>query len=64
MSKIMEGLDGKKTFVLAGLVIAIGLAEGVMGWDVPGVDVGSDWVNYVLAGLGMGTFRDALKKIG
>jgi hypothetical protein len=64
MSKIMEGLDGKKTFVLAGLVIAIGLVEGVMGWDVPGVDVGSDWVNYVLAGLGMGTFRDALKKIG
>lgn len=63
MGKIMEAFDGKKTFLLAALVIAIGLSEGVLMWDVPGIDVGDDWVNYILTGLGIGTFRDALRKI-
>ena len=64
MSKIMEGLDGKKTFLLGGLIIAIGVSEGLLGWDVPGVEVGDDWLGYVLTGLGVGTFRDALRKFG
>lgn len=62
MSKIMEGLDGKKTYIIAFIVVAIGVAEGGMGWDVPGVEVGEDWLGWVLTGLGIGTFRDALRK--
>lgn len=62
--RLLSMLDGYKTFIVAFMVIAIGVVEGAFGYDLPGVTVGDDWFTWVLTGLGIGTFRDALKKVG
>jgi hypothetical protein len=56
-------LDGYKTYIVAAIVVAIGLAEGLFGLDIPGIDVGANWMDYVLSGLGLGSVRSALGKI-
>lgn len=63
MASLWTALAGKKTFAVSIIVMLIGLAEGVFGWDIPGVDVGKDWIDYVITGaFGIG-FRDALNSI-
>lgn len=54
-------LTGYKTYIVSALVVLIGLVEGPMGIDIPGVDTGDSWLNYVIAGAFGGTFRSALK---
>ena len=55
--------SGYKTFVVAAAVVFIGVVEGLLGFDIPGVTVGSDWVVWVLSGLGLGSMRDAIRKL-
>lgn len=62
MAAILEALSGKKTYFISFLVVAIALTEGVLGWDVPGVQVGADWITWMLSGLGLGTLRAAVAK--
>lgn len=52
-----------KTFMVAVTIIMIGLTEGLLGVDVPGVVVGPDWLGWVLTGLGLGTMREAIRKL-
>lgn len=62
MTAIIDLLKNKKMYGLAIIIVAIGVAEGVAGWDVPGVTVGSDWVGWILAGLGVGFTKAAIAK--
>lgn len=55
-------LQGKKTYVVAVVVVVIGVTEGLLGIDVPGVFVGPDWLTWILTGLGLSSFRAAIGK--
>lgn len=56
-------LPGYKTYIVAFTVVMIGVSEGLLGADIPGVEVGPDWLEYVLTGLGVGSIRAALGKL-
>ncbi len=53
-------LQGYKTYVVALMVLAIALIEGVAGIDIPGAEVKGDWFTYILAALGLGALRSAV----
>ncbi|RMF06618.1 MAG: hypothetical protein D6773_04230 [Alphaproteobacteria bacterium] len=56
-------LPGYKTYIVSILVVLIGIAEGVLGLDIPGVTVGDDWLQYILMGTGLGSLRAAVAKV-
>lgn len=62
MSSIIEALSGKKTYIIAGVLILVVVVEKGLGIDVPGVDLGNDWLTTVLAALGLGTLRAGISK--
>ncbi|MFM8700007.1 MAG: hypothetical protein ACKOC1_01215 [Hyphomicrobiales bacterium] len=39
------------------MLVLVVVVEKGLGIDVPGVDVGSDWLTQILAALGLGTLR-------
>ena len=55
--------SGYKTFAVAVFILFAGLMEGIFGIDLPYVNVGDDWIAWVLAGLGLGSVRDAIRKL-
>lgn len=55
-------LQGYKTYIVAAMVVAVALCEGVLGVDIPGAEMQQDWVNYVLAALGFGALRAGVGK--
>lgn len=50
-------LAGYKTYILVVLFLVMVAVEKVMGWDVPGFEVGDDWMTWVWGALGLGTLR-------
>lgn len=62
MSSIIEAISGKKTYIIAGVLILVVVVEKGLGIDVPGVDLGNDWLTTVLAALGLGTLRAGISK--
>ncbi len=46
-----------RTYIIAAVLVLVVAVEKGLGIDVPGVDVGSDWLTHVLAALGLGTLR-------
>lgn len=59
----MKFLDGYKTYIVAAVVVIIGVSEGVLGIDIPGVVVGPDWLGWIIAGLGLGAVKSAINKV-
>lgn len=57
MNGIIEALKGKKTYGIVAIFLLCVAAEKLFGWDVPGFDVGNDWLQLTLAMLGFGTLR-------
>ncbi|MDP9137455.1 MAG: hypothetical protein M3N38_04675 [Pseudomonadota bacterium] len=53
-------LQGYKTYIVAAMVAAIALIEGLGGIDIPGASVQGDWFTYLLAALGLGALRSAV----
>lgn len=62
MTAIIELLKNKKMYGVAAVVILIGILEGPVGMDIPGVDVGADWLGWIIAGLGIGATKAAIVK--
>ena len=62
MSSIIKALSGKKTYIIAGVLTLVVVVEKGLGIDVPGVDLGNDWLTTVLAALGLGTLRAGISK--
>jgi hypothetical protein len=60
---IAAALDGFKMYIVAGTILLAVFVEKGMGWDIPGVVIGDDWMNYVWVALGMGATRIAIKKV-
>jgi len=57
MSFITSFAAGYRTYIIAAVLIICTLAEKVLGIDIPGVDVGQNWLETILAALGLGTLR-------
>lgn len=64
MDKFLEFLKGKKVYLLAAAVVLIVVCEKLLGIDVPGVEVGDNWMDFILAALGLSTVRAAIAKTG
>lgn len=50
-------LDGYKTYIVAIGLVLIVIIEKLIGFDVPGVDLGDDWLLVLMNALGLGTLR-------
>ncbi len=56
-------IDGKKMYVVSFFIVFVGVAEGLLGIDLPGIQIEGDWLQYVVGGLGLGSLRSAISKI-
>lgn len=53
-----------KTNLLVALPLgAVAVMEGVLGIDIPGVQLEENWLEALLAALGIFSFRDTFRKI-
>ncbi|ABD85703.1 hypothetical protein [Rhodopseudomonas palustris] len=50
-------IEAGAAFIIAAVLVLVVVVEKGLGIDVPGVDVGSDWLTQILAALGLGTLR-------
>lgn len=57
MSFITNFASGYRTYIVAVVLVLGVITEKVLGIDVPGFEVGSDWMTVVLGALGLGTLR-------
>ena len=55
-------LEGYKTYIAAALLAVIGIAEGLLGIDVPGVTLSDNWLMTLLTAFGLGSLRSAIGK--
>lgn len=60
MNAVLQFGAGYRTYIIAAVLILVVVVEKGLGFDVPGIDVGSDWLSHVLAALGLGTLRAGL----
>lgn len=57
----MNVLSGNKTYIVAGVMVVLGLLNAV-GITIPGVQLPNDWVVQVLGGLGLASLRAGVAK--
>jgi len=57
----MKALSGMKTYIIAGLMVIIGIVEGLTGAGWSGV---MDQMPIILNGLGIGALRAGVAKSG
>ncbi len=55
MQKILDILNGKKTYIIATAAATLAFAQA-MGWAIP------EWTYVILGALGLGTLRAAVNK--
>ena len=55
-------LSGYKTYIVAAMVVAIAVVEGILGVDIPGAEMQSDWLTWIAGALGLGALRAAGSK--
>lgn len=57
-------LNGYKTYIVAALLAIVGIVEGVLGMDIPGVEVSDNWFTILLEAAGLGALRAGVAKAG
>ena len=57
MNAVLQFGAGYRTYIIAAVLVLVVVVEKGLGIDVPGVDVGPDWLTLVLGALGLGTLR-------
>lgn len=55
----MDGLQGWKTHIVAAVLVLLGIASA-MGINIPGVQLGPDWIVVALNGLGLSALRSGI----
>jgi hypothetical protein len=53
-------LNGFKTYLVAIVLAAIAIVEGVFGFDIPGAQVQSDWFMVLMSAFGLAAVRNAI----
>lgn len=61
--EILDGLKGFKTYIVSAIIIAGAIAEGLLGWDIPGVDLKAHWVEAIMTALGLSALRGGIAKV-
>ena len=51
MNAVLQFGAGYRTYIIAAVLVLVVVVEKGLGIDVPGVDVGSDWLTQILAAL-------------
>lgn len=64
LSDLRAMLAGKKTYLLVIAFAVVVFVEKGLGFDVPGVTVGDDWLLILMNALGIGTLRAGIAKVG
>ena len=54
-------MSGYKTYAAAAVLAICGILEGFLGIDIPGVSVEGNWLTTLIAALGLGSLRNAIK---
>lgn len=57
-------LNGWKTYTVAAVLAAAVVLEKGLGIDVPGLEVGEDWLVILLNALGLGALRHGIARAG
>jgi hypothetical protein len=57
MNAVLRVGAGYRTYIIAAVLVLVVVVEKGLGIDVPGVEVGPDWLTQLLAALGLGTLR-------
>lgn len=60
MTAIWNALNGKKTYLVVTIYIVCVLLEKFGGFDIPGFSVDANWLQQVLAMLGIGALRSGV----
>ncbi len=63
----MDWLKGKKTYIIAVLMVIVGIVQGLTGdAGIIGFDWAGIWANaqIILAGFGLGALRAGVEKVG
>lgn len=55
-------IDGYKTYLVMAALLAVVVLEKGLGFDVPGVALGDDWMLVVMNAIGLGTLRHGIQK--
>lgn len=63
MTTFMEMLDGYKMYILSGLLVLCVVVEKGFGWDIPGLTIGDNWMDYIFTAWGLAAGRSAMKKL-
>jgi hypothetical protein len=50
-------VKGYRTYSISVSLLLVVLVEKGMGFDIPGVEVGNDWLTLLLNAMGLGTLR-------
>jgi hypothetical protein len=64
MEQLNKYLVGKKTYIVTAITIVLVLLNKFAGIEVPGFPVGEDWLQIIIAALGLGTLRAGVTKSG
>jgi uncharacterized protein (TIGR02594 family) len=56
-------INGSKMYIVSAIAIMAGVSEGLLGLDVPGIDVQENWLEVVLGGSGFGALSHRLAKL-
>lgn len=56
----MNFLNGKKSYIVSGVLVLLGGLQAA-GIQIPGVQLGDNWVITVLGGLGLGSLRHSIR---
>jgi len=63
MNSLVNVLKGKKTYIIAVVLVLIVICEKVLGIDIPGAEVVNPG-EYILAALGISSLRAGIDKSG
>lgn len=53
-------LEGKKTYIIAAMILLSVLVERGLGIDVPGIEVTDNWAIVVMNALGLSSLRKGI----
>ena len=56
----MNFLSGYKSYIVSAVLALVGVTEGLLGFDVPGVTLDQNWVMILLGAAGLSSIRAAI----
>jgi len=62
IAKLATFGQGYRTYIVVAVFLLCVAVEKLLGIDIPGFDLGQNWLETVLGALGLGTLRAALGK--